>query len=132
MNVRAKSAWLLFATLAVGVVLGVLGASTLQNRRADQLRETRERGGVTRFFARILQTEGEALNADVRRAIEEGEERFRRIRAQCGDSLGVARSAMMAQLDTLLTPEQQELLQQYRQRTGQGRQDRGRRDSRRR
>ena len=132
MNMRAKSAWLLFATLAAGIILGILGASTLQHRRAEQLRETRERGGVTRFFARILQTEGEALNDDVRQAIEDGEERLRRIRAQCSDSLNAARSAMMAQLDTLLTPEQQELLEQYRQRARRGHQDRGRRDTRRR
>lgn len=131
MNVRAKSAWLLFATLAAGIILGVLGASTLQHRRAEQLRETRERGGVTRFFARVLQTEDEALNSNVRRAIEEGEERFRQIREQCGDSLDAARSAMMAELDTLLTPEQQERLEHYRQRAGRDRRDHGRRDSRR-
>ncbi len=123
MNVRAKSAWLLFATLVVGVALGVLGTSTLQNRRAEALRETRERGGVTRFMARVLETEDEALNANVREAIEEGEERFRRIRAQYRDSLDVARSDMMAELDTLLTPEQQERLEQWRQRTRRDRRD---------
>lgn len=127
MNVRAKSAWLLFATLVVGIALGVLGASTLQHRRVEQIRETRERGGVTRFMARVLETEDAALNANVRRAIEEGEERFRRIRAQCGDSLNAARNSMMAELDTLLTPEQQERLEHWQQRTR-----RGRRDSRRR
>ncbi len=127
MNVRAKSAWLLFATLVVGIALGVLGASTLQHRRVEQIRETRERGGVTRFMERVLETEDAALNANARRAIEEGEERFRRIRAQCGDSLNAARNSMMAELDTLLTPEQQERLEHWQQRTR-----RGRRDSRRR
>ena len=127
MNVRAKSAWLLLATLVVGIALGVLGASTLQNRRVDRIRDTRERGGVTRFLMRVLETENEALSAEVQSVVREAEQRFRQGRAQCSDSLTAARNAMLEDIKTYLTPEQQERLEAWEMRGRHGRRNSRRR-----
>ena len=105
---------MLLATLVVGIALGVLGASTLQNRRVERIRDTRERGGVTRFLMRVLKTENEALSAEVQSVVREAEQRFRQVRAQCSDSLTAARNAMLEDIKTYLTPEQQERLEAWK------------------
>ena len=114
MKAQTKSAWLLFATLVVGVLIGVLGSSALQNRRAEQIRETFERhGGMTDLFEEVIQPTDEAQRAQIRAVLEQTETRFRDARRECRDHFVAARDSVRANLNALLTPDQQTRLDEW-------------------
>jgi hypothetical protein len=108
MKAQTKSALLLFATLLVGILLGALGNSTLQNRRVEQLRQTFERrGGFVDMVEHILQPESEAQRAQIRAALEKAETRFNEDRRTCRASFSASSDSMRAELLPILTPDQE-------------------------
>lgn len=113
MTTRTKSALLLFVTLAVGMLLGVLGASALQNRRAEKIRDARERGGVVRLMENVIQPVDEAQRAQLRAALEKSEDRFSAARRECRENLGAQRDSLLADLDLLLNPDQRERVREW-------------------
>ena len=114
MKAQTKSALLLFATLLVGVLLGVLGASTLHSRRVEQIRSTFERrGGITDMFEEVIQPADDAQRTQIRAALEQTEVRFREIRRECRDQFVASRDAMRADLNPVLTPAQQPRLDEW-------------------
>ena len=130
MKVRTKSAWLLLATLVVGVLLGALGASALQNRRTEQIRETRERGGIWRMVEEVIRVEDDAQRAEIRAVVERAEIHFSAQRQICGDSLAASRELMATSLRAVLTPEQQSRLDGWLNRDRGRRRSGGRHDAR--
>ena len=116
MNARTKIILSLIGTLIAGILIGSLGTSALHNQRAERLRKMRDRGGVTRYLARVLETDQDSLNAELRATIEEAEERFREIQRLYRDSLDTARTSMMDDLRKQLTPAQIERLEAKRKR----------------
>ena len=114
MKAQTKSAWLLFATLLVGVFIGVFGTSALQNRRAEQIRDTFERrGGIIAMFEEVIQPTDEVQRAQIRAVLEQTETRFRDARHECRDHFIAARDSMRADLNALLTPGQQARLDEW-------------------
>lgn len=113
MTTRTKSALLLFVTLVVGMLLGVLGASALQNRRAEKIRDTRERGGMVRLMETVIQPVDEAQRAQLRAALEKSEDRFNVARRNCREILGAQRDSLLADLDLLLNPDQRERVREW-------------------
>ena len=113
MTTRTKSALLLFVTLGVGMLLGVLGASALQNRRAEKIREAREHGGMVRLMETVIQPVDEAQRAQLRVALEKSEDRFNAARLGCHEILGSQRDSLLADLDVLLNPDQRERVSEW-------------------
>ena len=113
MTTRTKSALLLFVTLVVGMLLGVLGASALQNRRAEKIRDARERGGVVRLMETVIQPVDEAQRAQLRAALEKSEDRFSAARLDCREILEAQRDSLLADLDLLLNPDQRERVREW-------------------
>ncbi len=116
MNIRATVLLGVISTLIAGILIGSLGTSALQARRAEQIREVRDRGGVARYLARALKTSQDSLDVELRATIEKAEMRFREVRRMCGDSLESVRLAMMDDLSNQLTPAQLERLEAGRER----------------
>lgn len=113
MTTRTKSALLLFVTLVVGVLLGVLGASALQNRRAEKIREAREHGGVVRLMETVIQPVDEAQREQLRAALEKSENRFSAARLDCREILGAQRDSLLADMDLLLNSDQRERVHEW-------------------
>ena len=114
MKARTKSAGLLFATLVVGILIGAFGASALQNRRAEQIRSTfEERGRITDMFVEVIQPADEAQRVQIRAVLEKAEARFREGRRECRNLFAADRDSMRADLNALLTPDQQTRLDEW-------------------
>ncbi len=113
MNARRKSLLLLAVTLVLGLLLGASGVSVLQNRRAAQLREAREAGGMMRMIEEIIQTNSEMQHSQISAVVEDSEKRFREARKTCGEMLQAHRDSLVANLRPVLTEGQQTQLDEW-------------------
>ena len=127
MKAHHKSILLLAVMLSVGVLLGASGTSVLQNRRVAQLRQAREAGGMMRMVEAAIGIEDESQRDRIRAVIQESQEGFRETRRTCSDMFQARHDSMMANLRTVLSPDQQDALDAWiaqehsRQRDGRGR-----------
>lgn len=107
MKAQTKSALLLLATLAVGLLIGAVATGTIVNNRMDQLKALRERGGFAARIEAVIQPQSEAQRQAIHDVLLRSQERFDALRRAYYQNLRAGRDSMRAELDSLLTPDQQ-------------------------
>jgi hypothetical protein len=124
MTPRVKSALLLALTLLIGMVLGALLNARLAEQRLERLAFLRTQRGFTRFLERAITPRDEAQREAVRAVLERSAVRLsdhmQRSRAEMEAILDSTR----AELQTVLTDEQMEQLEQRLQMRPPDRRDR--------
>ena len=113
MKARTKSALLLVATLVVGLLVGAVTTGSIVNNRLDELKAMRSRGGFTGMLERVIEPTDEAQRAQIRAVLEGSEARFSEALRECRGFHSAARDSMRADLDSVLTPAQQNRLDQW-------------------
>jgi len=113
MKARTKSALLLIATLVVGLLVGAVTTGSIVNLRRDELKAMRSPGGLTGMLERVIEPTDEAQRAQIRAVLEGSEARFSEALRECRGFHSAARDSMRADLDSVLTPAQQNRLDQW-------------------
>ncbi len=93
MRVETKSAGILAATLALGILIGMLAQAGLARGRSHQLAALRGPPGFVAHMERVLELDGNP-GAPVRAILEATAERN-------GAIIGAAREALRAELDSM-------------------------------
>lgn len=109
MKAEAKSALVLTATLLIGVVLGMVGHATWQERRIQQVGALRQPVGFTAHIAEILQLTAEQQTA-LAPIMESTGIQNQSIIRDAQSALRVSLDSMATQLAPHLTAEQQNRL----------------------
>lgn len=110
MNDRTKSALLLVATLAIGMVLGSLITGAVANRRLDDLADARGRMGA--FFLRAIEPESEEQAEAIRAVLDGAAPRFREVFESTREEMKHLSDSVLAELDPILTVEQKQRLEE--------------------
>ena len=110
MNVATKSALLLGATLALGVVIGLVGAGTLERQRRERLGGLGRPRGFARHIEEAIQPRDAAQAAQVRAIIERAAERNQRMIRGANDALRRSVDSLTSELQPLLDEPQRRRL----------------------
>lgn len=97
------------------------------NNRLDQLQRLRSPNGFAERMEQIIQPADEAQRIAIRAALERSHKRFNTARKECGARFATVADSMHAELETLLLPEQQARLNEWRERDREQRRERDRR-----
>ena len=106
MTASLKSALVLAATLALGVLLGVLGAGRLAQYRRDQLRGLRRPPAFAEHLERVIGPRDEVQRAALHPLIDATGRRNDRIIRDANDRLRAGMDSLRAALDPLLDADQ--------------------------
>lgn len=120
MTARTKSALLLGATLAIGIVLGTLISGAIVNRRMAEFARLQRPGGVAMHFEHMIEPSDEAQRRAIREVLEAAGPRIQTIMREAHMELLEVSDSVRAELDPLLTDEQKRRLDR-RMRVGPGR-----------
>lgn len=107
-----SAALILLATLALGIVIGVLGSASLKNVRERRLNDARGDGGFVAHMMRIIEPTAEQ-RAQLRPLIQETDRQNRQIRETANQDLRQAIEDMQESLAPYLTEEQQARLADF-------------------
>jgi len=116
MKTRTKSALLLLGTLFIGILLGILTASTLQHRRAETIRKVHQHGGTTRLLEKVIAPEDSLQRAQILEIMHGVEENLQDARTECRQLIATRHDSLRTKLQAVLTAEQQERLDNWLQR----------------
>jgi hypothetical protein len=106
MTARTKSTLILFATLALGMVLGSLITGAAVNRRLERLAETRTARGMIFFFERAIQPESDAQREAIRTVLEDAAPAFTEVMRESRERMARLTDSLRAELEPLLTDAQ--------------------------
>lgn len=120
MNTRAKSILILLGTLAVGIAIGALATSVIFNARLDSLHALRGPGGMSERILSVIQPENAEQEAEIRAILDASGQRLHELRRSQIRPFRMVIDSMYMQIQPLLTDEQNERLQTWRE------EDRGR------
>ena len=110
MNVAMKSALLLAATLALGIVFGLVGAGTLERQRRERLGGLGRPPGFSRHIEEVIQPRDAAQAAQVRVIIARAAERNQQMVRNANEALRHSVDSMKAELAPLLDDAQRQRL----------------------
>ena len=113
MSVRQKSMVLLAVALTLGILLGISGSSVLQDRKAERQRSVREAGGLMHLIERVIEIDSDAQRQQIREVVEASEAQLDDVRRSCGALFGAHRDSLVTKLTAVITPSQQEALEQW-------------------
>ena len=113
MQTRTKSAFLLLAVLALGVVIGILVSGVLHNRRMDRLARIRTGPGIVQLVERAVQPESEEQRAQIREIMEGAAPRFAETFQRTQEEVRTLSDSVMSELEAVLTAEQLESLRSH-------------------
>ena len=113
MQTRTKSAFLLLAVLALGVVVGILVSGVLHNRRMDRIARIRTGPGIVQLVERAVQPESEEQRAQIREIMEGAAPRFAETFQRTQEEMRTLSDSVMSELEAVLTPEQLESLRSH-------------------
>jgi len=113
MQTRTKSAFLLLAVLALGVVIGILVSGVLHNRRMDRIARIRTGPGIVQLVERAVQPESEEQRAQIREIMEGAAPRFAETFQRTQEEMRTLSDSVMSELEAVLTPEQLESLRSH-------------------
>ena len=130
MKARTKSSLLLLGTLVMGLGVGALATGAVMNTRLDQLKRLRSPGGFTERMEEVIQPTDEAQRAEIRAVLDRSHERFHTAWKECGTRFTALGDSMRAELEPLLTPEQQTRFNEWMERDRKQRHERDKRRSR--
>jgi len=114
MKAQAKSAFIIFVTLIVGGVIGILATSAVFNNRVEQLEALRRLGGFSDALLDIIQPDDETQRAQIEDLLEQSDERMHEIRRSMFQQMRDVMDSLEHDLPLLLTTEQKERLEHWR------------------
>ena len=109
MRMEAKSTAILLATLAIGVVLGMVGQGMLMRERTAQVGELRRPPGFVAHMDEVIQPRTEQRES-IRSVLEMTARRNQQIMGLAREELRAVLDSMRQQLAPLLDPDQRERL----------------------
>ncbi len=116
MSPKSRSALLLGATLAIGVVLGVFLGGAIQQFRSGMIRGLGDRQGFVHHMERIIEPRDEQQRQAIRPILEATADRNHQIDRGSRDQLRAALYAMIADLGEHLDDGQRQRLEEFARR----------------
>jgi hypothetical protein len=115
MRTGTKSAFLLLAALALGIVIGILVSGALSNRRMQRLAELRTGPGLTYFMERAVQPESDEQRRRIREILDRAAPRFAEVFDRTHEETRSLSDSVMLELSSVLTEEQMQELRSHLQ-----------------
>ena len=129
MTARTKSILLLLGTLLIGMLLGAFVHTLMVEDRIERITSLRSRAGFVRFMENMIEPTDDAQRAAIRDVLEETAERLDAHHAGSREAVEEIMESFRTSLDSLLTEEQVNALNERMERKRKYRGDRGRKDS---
>ncbi len=129
MTARTKSTLLLLGTLLIGMLLGVFVHTLMVENRIERLTSLRSQAGFVRFMDKMIEPTDDVQREAIRDVLEETAERLNMHHAESRETVEEIMESFRASLDSLLTEEQINALNERMERKRHYRGDRRRRDS---
>ncbi|MXW64222.1 MAG: hypothetical protein F4Y00_10405 [Bacteroidetes bacterium SB0662_bin_6] len=129
MTARTKSTLLLLSTLLIGMLLGVFVHTLMVENRIERLTSLRSQAGFVKFMDKMIEPTNDAQRNAIRDVLEQTAERLDVHHAESRETVEEIMESFRASLDSLLTEEQIDALNERMERMRHYRKDRGRRDS---
>lgn len=108
MKTQTKSAIVLVVTLIVGIAIGVFAWSIVHNERMERLRKMRGSGGIYTMIELYTSPVDSEQEVVLREFSERYQARFDEIYGRVSQQRREIQDSMRVELRTILTPEQQE------------------------
>lgn len=129
MTARTKSTLLLLGTLLIGMLLGVFVHTLMVENRIERLTSLRSQAGFVKFMDKMIEPTDDAQREAIRDVLEGTAERLGVHHAESREAVEEIMESFRASVDSLLTEEQIDALNERMERMRHHRKDRGRRDS---
>ena len=129
MTARTKSILLLLGTLLIGMLLGVFIHALMVENRIERLTSLRSQAGFVRFMDKMIEPTDDAQREAIQAALEDAAAALDAHHAESREALEGVMGTFRASLDSLLTEEQLEALNERMERAWKYRKSRGRKDS---
>ncbi|HEX8695722.1 MAG TPA: hypothetical protein VF746_25125 [Longimicrobium sp.] len=113
MRIETRSALILLATLALGVLLGAVGGGALASRRAEKIRELRRPPGFVAHLEEVIRPRDEAQRRAIRPHLEATARRNHEIVQGAHGRLRAELDSLRARLAPLLDEAQRERLAEF-------------------
>ena len=129
MKAQSKSAFIIVATLVVGILVGALATSAVMNNRMEELNALRSKGGFSENFLGVVQPENEVQRAQIKAILENADNQMEEARLTMYREIRAVTDSMRQRIALLLTPEQQARVDEWQEaqrRQWRERGDRGR------
>ncbi len=120
MQTRTKSAFLLLAVLAIGILIGILVSGAMQNRRMRSLALMRTGPGFAEMVERAVQPRSEEQRAEIRAVLDGAAPRFAEMFERNRREMGELADSVMVELEAVLDDDQVERLRRMHLRMRQG------------
>lgn len=129
MTARTKSILLLLGTLLIGMLLGVFIHALMVENRIERLTSLRSQAGFVRFMDKMIEPTDDAQREAIQAALEDAAAALNAHHTESREALEGIMGTFRASLDSLLTEEQLEALNERMERAWKYRKSRGRKDS---
>ncbi len=129
MTTRTKSILMLLGTLLIGMLLGVFIHALMVENRIERLTSLRSQAGFVRFMDKMIEPTDDAQREAIQAALEDAAAALSVHHAESRETLEEIMGSFRASLDSLLTEEQLETLNERMERAWKYRKSRGRKDS---
>jgi len=117
MKTRTKSAFVLLGTLALGLILGVLLQTAIQNQRNERMRSLRDRGALADVILHVVKPQDPAQEEAIRAIVSRTEESHANIAREYWEARAKLFDAMHEELvNTVLNADQAKALGEWRER----------------
>lgn len=113
MNIKLKMTFIIIITLVIGIVIGALLNRTITQNRIKGILSRRDPGPFVASFEKIIEPDA-AQRELIRDILDRHAKRISQIRAKSMEELKSSFESMMAELDSVLTPEQKKRLEKMR------------------
>ena len=129
MTARTKSILLLLGTLLIGMLLGVFVHMLMVEDRIERITSLRSQAGFVRFMENMIEPTDDAQQKAIRDVLDETAEKLNVHHAESRETVQGVMESFRASLDSLLTEEQVNGLNERMERAWKYKRSRGRRDS---
>jgi hypothetical protein len=120
MQTRTKSAFLLLAVLALGILIGFLVSGALQNRRMRSIAHLRTGPGFAELVERVIQPRSEEQREQIRDILDGAAPRIADLFEQHRGEMSQVSDSVMTELEAILDPEQVQRLRRMKVRMRDG------------
>lgn len=110
MTTRTKTTLIIIGTLLLGMLLGALLTGAVVRHRLGQLNDLRTPRGFSRVLEETIQPANAAQREELQAALQQGGRRLVRLRRQHRQETRALVDSLRAEIEPLLTPEQQKRL----------------------
>lgn len=106
MQTRTKSALLLLAVLALGILIGILASGLIVNRRLDRIARMRTGPGIAFFIEDVVQPETVEQREQIRAVMDGAAPRFAEIFQRTREEMDALTDSVTRELSAVLSDEQ--------------------------